>query len=766
MIKGFFLAFAFFSSAILNAQEVSLIPQPASIKTSSGSFVIDKNTELTFNSVDKQLKAAANYFSSYIDHISGLRLPQNVKRQKSIAFKIAKTNEIGDEGYLLNVTPSSITITANTKTGIVYAMQTLFQTLPAVRTNAILQIPAMQIKDYPRFKWRGMLLDVSRHFFSPDFVKEYIDMMALYKFNTFHWHLTDDQGWRIEIKKYPKLTQIGAWRVDETDKPWTQRPPATSDEIPTYGGYYTQEQIKDIVNYAALRNITIIPEIEMPGHSAAAIASYPYLSCSQQLQLPMTGGNFTNISSNYCAGNDSAFAFLENVLDEVISLFPSQYIHIGGDEVDKTSWKKCLKCQARMRKEGLKNEEELQSYFIKRMEKFLISKHRKLIGWDEILEGGLAQEATVMSWRGEQGGIAAAKMNHNVVMTPADPVYFDYYQGDPATEPLTIGGFNTLRKVYNYEPVPKELNEQQAKLVLGAQGNLWGEYITTPEYVEYMALPRMPALAEVIWSPKETRDWNSFNERLKNHSQAFDQKGLRYSKGNFKVEIKPVVQNGKVFVRLSTEAYKGEVHFTTNGAIPSLQSKKYSGPIPVDTSLTLKAIAVVDGKTMSIIPAQQSFVMHIAVGKNVSYINPVSRYYTAEGITSLTDGIRGTLAHGKYWHGFEKKDMIATIDLGEEKNIHSVALGCLQKYREWIMMPEWVKFEVSRDGQNFMEIETVPNDVPVNEQSPVTKDFIVDFPQQKARFIRVTAKVLDALPRGHSGEGKRAWLFADEIVVE
>ena len=747
------------------AQQLSIIPQPVSIRPGTGNFVIDKNTSLKFSQSDKNLKAAVDYFSSYVNHISGISLSQNTKRQKSIEFKIAKTEEIGEEGYLLNVSPSSIIVTANSKAGIVYAMQTLFQTLPAVRTNAALQIPAMQIKDYPRFKWRGMHLDVCRHFFSPDLVKEYIDLMALYKFNTFHWHLTDDQGWRIEIKKYPKLTQIGAWRVDETDKVWGQRPQETPDETPTYGGYYTQEQIKDIVKYAQLRNITIVPEIEMPGHSAAAIASYPYLSCSQQSQLPMTGGNYTNVSSNYCAGNDSVFTFLQNVLTEVIALFPSQYIHVGGDEVDKTSWKNCPKCQARIKKEGLKNEEELQSYFIKRIEKFLISKHRKMIGWDEILEGGLAPEATVMSWRGEQGGIDAAKMNHNVVMTPGNPVYFDHYQGDPATEPLAIGGFNTLKKVYDYEPVPKDLDAQQAKYVLGAQANLWTEFITTAEHVEYMVLPRMLALSEVLWSPKETKDWNSFNERLQNHFRAFDQKGLHYSKGNFKVEIKPVVQDGKLFVDLSTEAYKGEVYYTTDRTAPTPASKRYSEPLRIDSSLTLKAITVVGGKTMSLIAAQQSFVMHKAVGKNVSYTNPVSRYYMADGPNSLTDGVRGTTAVGKYWHGFAGKDLIAIVDLGEVKNISSISLGCLQSYRDWIMMPQWVKFEISDDGQNFTEVKTIQNDVSVEEQTATIKDFVANFPGHKAKFVRVTAKVLDALPKGHAGEGKPAWIFADEIVV-
>ncbi|MGZ3897063.1 MAG: glycoside hydrolase family 20 protein [Flavisolibacter sp.] len=748
------------------AQQVNIIPQPVSLQLKEGSFIIDNNTTLKINPTSPDLRAAAAFFNAYFKSITGRNLPVNTIKKKSMEFRLSRIAEIGEEGYLLNVSPTTVLIRANTKAGILYGLPSLFQTLPAVRTNAVLKIPSMDIKDYPRFKWRGMHLDVSRHFFSPALVKEYIDLMASYKINTFHWHLVDDQGWRIEIKKYPNLTGTGAWRVDHTEMVWGTRPQAKEGEAASYGGYYTQDQIKEIVQYAQERNITIVPEIEMPGHSAAAIASCPYLSCSQLPQLPMTGGDYTNISSNYCAGNDSVFLFLQDVLTEVMHLFPSTYIHVGGDEVDKTAWKSCPRCQARIQAEGLKNEEELQSYFIKRIEKFLISKHRKMIGWDEILEGGLAPEATVMSWRGESGGIEAAKMNHDVVMTPGTPVYFDHYQGDPATEPLAIGGFNTLKKVYGYEPVPGELNEEQAKHVLGAQANLWTEYITTAEQVEYMVLPRMLALAEVVWSPKETRNWNSFNERLQSQYRAFDQKGLHYSKGNFKVEIKPFSQNGQLFVNLLTEAYKGEVYYTTDGQEPSLQSKKYVEPIHIDSTMVLKAVTVVGGKVMSTRPAQQSFTIHKAIGKNVMYTNPVSNYYMADGPNSLTDGVRGTDAVNQYWHGFAGKDLIAIVDLGSDLSIHRVSMGFLQHYRDWIMMPQWVSFEISQDGKNFREVKKVNNMVSTSEQGSIIKDFVAEFPEQKARFVRVTAKVLDALPNGHAGEGKPAWIFSDEIVVD
>jgi hexosaminidase len=528
-MKKFYLSILLFCPFFIFAQQtVSIIPKPVDLTLTSGNFTLDGNTGIKYNSASKELQVAAGFFVAYIKNISGYNLAINGKTAKSVLLEIKPNSVLGEEGYQLNITPSSVTISANKKAGIVYGMQTIFQMLPAIRTNAAMVIPCMQVTDYPRFKWRGMMLDVSRHFYSADMVKEFLDLMASYKMNVFHWHLVDDPGWRIEIKKYPKLTQVGAWRVDRTNKTWGDAEPAKPGEKPTYGGYYTQDQIKDIIRYAAERNITIVPEIEMPGHSAAAIASYPYLSCLQQPQSPVTEGNYTNTSSNYCAGNDSVFMFLQNVLSEVINLFPSTYIHIGGDEVDKEPWKKCPRCQARMKTLGLKSEEELQSYFIKRIEKFVVSKNRKMIGWDEILEGGLAPEAAVMSWRGEDGGTAAAKMKHYVVMTPGEPCYFDHYQGKPETEPLAIGGYNSVKAVYVYEPVPKELNADESKYVMGSQGNVWTEFIKSREYLEYMILPRMLALSEVLWSPKDQRSWDDFNNRLPYQFRTFDQKGFHY----------------------------------------------------------------------------------------------------------------------------------------------------------------------------------------------------------------------------------------------
>lgn len=766
------LLFACFLPVMIKAQvSNSIIPKPVNLQMKAGSFVLDKHVALRPVTKDKGIAEIQRFFSNYIQQISGVSLLQSVTKTKAktISFAIIKQQGLGDEGYRISVKPSSIVIQANHAKGLFYAVQSIIQTLPAVRTNQSLQIPCMEIEDNPRFKWRGLMLDVSRHFFSPQLVKEFIDLLALYKMNVFHWHLVDGAGWRLEIKRYPKLTQLAAWRVDDTGKPWNWAEVQFNADRSkaTYGGYYTQEQVKEIIAYAKTRQITIVPEIEMPGHSEAALAAYPELSCTPKSNFSQAGNFYAkNVQSNYCAGNDSAFVFLQNVLNEVITLFPSTYIHIGGDEVDKTSWKQCAKCQLRKKTEGLKDEEELQSYFIKRIEKYLVSKKRKLIGWDEILEGGLAPEATVMSWRGEAGGIKAAQMKHNVVMTPGSPCYFDHYQGDPETEPKAIGGFNTLLKVYQYEPIPSELTNEQAGYILGAQANLWTEYIPTYEQAEYMILPRMLALSEVVWSPKVHRNWEDFCKRLKPHLIGFEQKGFHYSKGNFKVDIKPLMQEGKLLVVLSTEQPESKIHYTTDGSMPNLTSMVYKQPIEINSATTIKALLSIDNSMVGAKPAEQSFFINKATGKTVKYTYPNSRYYAASGANALTDGIRGTKDISKNWHAFNGNDMIATIDFEKPITATSISLGCLQNHDQWIFFPKDVKFEISTDGINFKTINTIVNTIPISELTPQIKDFAVQFAEQSFKKIRITAKNLDICPTGHVGENQPAWLFCDEVTVQ
>ena len=750
----------------LNAQVVPpIIPQPVSIQMTSGNFILDNNTGFVFPVTDKELQPVALWFNEVLQNITGITLQKRNNTQKAIELIRDPKKGFAKDGYELLVTHQKISISAADYGGFFYAMQSLLQTLPAIRNNSLPAIPCMIIKDSPRFEWRGMHLDVSRHFFGPEVIKSYIDLLAAYKFNTFHWHLVDDQGWRIEIKKYPELTQTGAWRVDQNHLVWGNRPQAKPGEPATYGGYYTQQQVSDIIRYAAIRNVTIVPEIEMPGHVASAIASYPQLSCTQQPQLPLTGGNYSNMSSNYCAGNDSVFLFLENVLNEVIALFPSKYIHIGGDEVEKGPWKKCNRCQQRIKDQHLKNEEELQSYFIRRIEKFVSGKGRKIIGWDEILEGGLAPDATVMSWRGEAGGIEAAKLNHHVIMTPGYPLYFDHYQAGPAGEPLAFGGMNTLKNVYDYEPIPAELPAEKAKYVLGAQANLWTEYITTVSQVEYMVLPRMLALAEALWLPKDHRHWDDFNRRLQYHYRAFEQKGLNYCRGNYTVRITPQSENGTLKAILSTEIPGAQIVYTTNGKEPTIQSDHYTGAIPIKNSITLKAAVVQYGQVKGVEAARQEFTLHSAIGKPVTYEFPISRYYQADGPNSLTDGIRGTNVIGRYWHGISGKDLVATIDLGKSMPVGRITLGTLQKYTDWIFLPSGVSFEISEDGKNFSPIGTITNPKPVDERECIF-DFSIKPPAgTTARYLKVSARN-NLCPPGHPGAGKPGWIFADEIIVE
>lgn len=521
----------------VGSEQFAVIPVPVSLLELKGNFVFSEKSKIIISEINVETKLVADFFATIVKNPTGITLSveQGNKPVNGSVFMMLDTIIKNSEGYLLTVTSKKIIVRAKSAIGLFYAVQTLRQLMPVeVENQSVvegmqLSVPACEIKDEPRFVYRGMHLDVGRHLFPVASVKKYIDMIALHKMNTFHWHLTEDQGWRIEIKKYPKLTEVGAFR-EETLVGRGGKKPYVYDGKP-YGGFYTQDEIKEIVEYARSRFVTIIPEIEMPGHALAALAAYPELSC--------TGGPFKVfprwgvVDDVYCAGKEETFKFLEDVLTEVIDMFPGTYIHIGGDECPKTKWEKCPLCQKRIKDEGLKDERELQSYFVQRIEKFLMSKGRKLIGWDEILEGGLAPEATVMSWRGTEGGIAAAKLKHDVIMTPNKFVYLDYYQCEPEGEPLSIGGYVPLEKVYSFNPMPQELTTEEQKYILGVQGNVWTEYIATPEHLEYMACPRMFAIAEIGWTPERLRDFDDFISRLDILKLRYDVIGINYFKGEY-----------------------------------------------------------------------------------------------------------------------------------------------------------------------------------------------------------------------------------------
>lgn len=533
MNRIFIICLLFANGLFAQKALLNLIPYPNEVILHEGTFAFSPQTKIVVK--NESLNSDVAIFNDYLEKNYGFKLeivPSVLKTGNFISFEYPDFEAGFKENYHLEINPARINILAEGNgAGAFYALQTLIQLLPPQEMRSlskapqkIFQLPCVYIKDKPRYQWRGMHLDVCRHFFPTSFIKKYIDILAMYKLNTFHWHLTEDQGWRIEIKKYPKLTSIGAWRNGTMVGKYSDK---KFDTI-RYGGFYTQEEIKEVVAYATARHITVVPEIEMPGHSLAAIAAYPWLSCTGQKQEVAKGwGVFDDV---YCS-KDSTFQFLQDVLDEVISLFPGKYIHIGGDECPKTRWKTCSKCQARIKELHLKDEHELQSYFITRIEKYLNSKGKQIIGWDEILEGGLAPNATVMSWRGTDGGIAAAKQKHNVVMSPGKPCYFDHYQSNnKSTEPLAIGGFNPLDSVYNYNPTPKVLNEQEAQYILGAQGNVWTEYILNKKQVEYMAVPRLIALSEVLWTEPEHKNFDQFVLRLKNNSAILDKMNVNYAK--------------------------------------------------------------------------------------------------------------------------------------------------------------------------------------------------------------------------------------------
>jgi hexosaminidase len=772
----FFLGIVFLSGCqptkTFTESELALIPKPQQTILGESSFRIKKSTKLVVESIEQ--REIADVFSEFFEKAEGWKLPIEVGGNEGSNQIYFRTEPLmHPEGYSLDVMPNRIEIKAAKPAGFFYAAQTLRQLLPVeiesvgVAYEVDWLIPAVSISDQPSFKWRGYMLDVSRHFFPKEDVLRMIDNLALHKINTLHLHLVDDQGWRIEIKKYPKLTEVGAWRVDHGDKHWNSRPKQEPGEKATYGGFYTQEDIKEMVEYAQKRFITIVPEIELPAHVTSALAAYPQYSCTGGPFTVLPGGVWP-ITDIYCAGKDSTFFFLEDILTEVIALFPSKYIHIGGDEATKTEWEKCPDCRKRIRTEGLKNVEELQSYFIKRMERFINSKGKILLGWDEILEGGLPEAATVMSWRGVKGGIEAASQGHDVVMTPNSHCYIDYYQGPMDQEPLAIGGYLPLSKVYSFNPVPEELSAEFAKHILGGQANMWTEYVTDLKHAEYMTFPRIAALAEVVWSPKEVRNWEDFSRRIQLFMKRYDELGINYSKSAYKVSAKTLFdpEKKRLAVSLESEFPGTEIRFTTDGTEPDTLSPIYSGPVLIDKTATLKAVTMVHGK-----PAEkalaQSFNINKATVKPVSHRIAFSDHYKGSGEHTLVNGVRGTTNHHDgEWQGWAGANMEVVIDLQDTTEIKTISVGSLQNAGAYIFFPKKMEFFVSADGTRFQKIGEVLNDVDPLSGEKQLKEFTVSFSPITARFVKVLSQNLGKCPKGHVGEGKAAWMFIDEIAVE
>jgi len=745
----------------------NIIPEPVRYEAGKGFFSLSSSTNIKIASTSKELSKLADFLESRLllnkstdNKDAGLNNKGN-----SILLELTQINEIGNEGYKLIVDKKQIVISANTGKGIFYGIQTLLQLMPEevedrnpAKSFSSYKIPSCQILDYPRFEYRGMHLDVCRHFFPVEFIKKYIDLLAMYKINNFHWHLTEDQGWRLEIKKYPLLTEVGAWRKST---PIGRN--AGDDNIP-YGGFYTQKEAREIVAYAAERYVNVIPEIEMPGHALAALAAYPELSC--------TGGPFEVwtkwgvIDDIYCAGNEKVFLFLEDVLTEVMNIFPSAYIHIGGDEAPKNRWDACPLCQKRIHDEHLKDSHELQSYFITRIEKFLNSNGRQIIGWDEILEGGLAPGATVMSWRGIEGGIAAAKMGHDVIMTPGTPCYFDHYQANPAGEPFAFGGYNPLKKVYNYEPVPEELNASEGKHILGSQGNLWTEYIPTSAQAEYMAFPRAIALAEVNWSPRDSRNWDDFSDRLNQHFKRLTFLNLNFSKSSNDVRITTIydsiAKNRKVI--LDSDNHRGTIYYCIGDGESQKAWKKYKKPFLIKESSEIHAELRIDGKPAGN-KTSRSLIVHEGYGIIPVLNTRYSDQYAADGPSSLTDGLRGNPLATRYdWLGFLGDNADLVIDLGKESTIKNINIGFLHNPSNWIFIPTDVEISLSLDGNSYFPAGGLKPDLIVVKE-PVTVDFNQVKINAQARFIKIIAHNRGICPDNHPGKGEKAWLFVDEVMI-
>ena len=745
-----------------------VIPLPQMITTPQADadkpFVLTADTKITYPEGDASLQQYAGFLQEYIKKQAGIEVniaPNQNNETNTIALLQNYQNN-NKEAYQVVVNAKNITVNGASKAGTFYGVQLLRKSIPVQKVGKVI-FPAKEITDKPYFAYRGAHLDSARHFFTADSVRIYIDMLALHNINKFHWHLTDDQGWRFESKKYPELTVVGSTRSQTmVNKQWD-----TFDGKP-HGGFYTQQEMKDIVKYAADRNITVIPEIDLPGHMVAALATYPQLGCTGgPYKVRETWGIAEEV---LCAGNPETYDFIKNILEEVTEVFPSEYIHIGGDECPKDSWKKCPKCQAKIKELGIKGdakhtaEEYLQSHIITFAEDVLAKKGRKIIGWDEILEGGLAPNATVMSWRGIGGAIEAAKSNHDAIMTPVSYCYFDYYQTDKTDkEPLAIGGYVPVERVYSFNPYPDALNKEQQKHILGVQANVWTEYIKTFKHVQYMVLPRFAALAEVQWEdPAKPKDYNQFLQRLMRLLPIYQLEGYNYAKHIFdlRAEIKPEV--GDIQVTLSC-LQDTPIYYTTDGSEPTKSSNVYKEPLKLTQDTHLKA-KVFGQETES--SFEQQFLFNKATVRPIEFLSKPSYNYTFGGAITLVDGRKGgTNSRSGEWLGFSEAPCEVVITLKENTPVKEVRFNALIETGDWIYPP--TSFEVwgSKDGKSYNLLAKENYALP-NKALKEIKTYSLSFPEKEVTYLKVKINEVNKIPAFHQGAaGKPGFLFIDEIQV-
>ena len=752
--------------------QIAIVPYPNHLETGRGTYRVTDRPVTCDSRTDERTQRAVVGFAARLATVTGGTNPVTVADEMPASgIRFVTDESLPAEGYELNVDGEGIEVRASQFPGFLYALQSLEQLLPAAvygtepAPDAAWEVPCVKIADAPRFAYRGMHLDVARHFFSVDEVKRYIDVMAIHKLNTLHWHLTDDQGWRIEIKRYPELTAVGSIRkATVVRKEW-----GTYDDTP-YGGFYTQDEIRDVVEYAADRGVTVIPEIDLPGHMLAALTAYPELGC--------TGGPYEvwgrwGVADDVlCPGREKTFEFLEGVLTEVMELFPSEYIHIGGDECPKVRWEKCPRCQAKIRQLGLKDDGEhtaehyLQSYVTDRIGKFLAQHGRRIIGWDEILEGRAPSDAVVMSWRGSEGGIAAAKLGHDVIMTPNSHFYFDYYQSlDTDAEPFGIGGYIPMEQVYSYDPAFPELTPEQQKHILGVQANLWTEYVLSDEHLEYMLLPRLAALSEVQWCLPETKDWNRFIGSFR-MDEIYSQMGYEFAKHIFGVTASYAVdpEKGGVVMTLTTQG-GAPIRYTLDGSDPTASSPLYKAPVTIGESCTFKAAALREGMQTPVYARKFDF--NKATGRRIALNAAPTLKYTYGGASLLVDGYRGGPVYSNgAWIGFLNEPLDVTIDMQGAKPYSAVTVESLVEKGEWVFPPSSVGVYLSDDGREFTEaaLMSVPQETAGSPDG--VKPFKVLFPETSARYLRVVARTVDPIPAWHGAAGQKAHMFVDEIIVE
>ena len=769
------LAAILVSCSTTETQTINVIPYPNEVSLKSGHFnacgadfhydgKFDQATQNIVKGFAEQLALVTATYSEVSEGRSGE------------GFVFVFDPKVGEEAYSLNIGKNSVKVKASSLNGVNYAIQTLKQMLPVqiygkeAAKDVEWTLPCGKINDEPRFGYRGLHMDVSRHFFDIDIVKKHLDLMEIHKLNTLHWHLTDDQGWRLEIKQYPRLTEVGSIRKETLIGHAYGE--GVFDGTPYGEGFwFSQEQVREIIDYAAAKGITIIPEIDLPGHMLAALAAYPEYGC--------TGGPYDvwgmwGIADDVlCAGNEQAMVFLENVLAEVADLFPSEYIHIGGDECPKVRWEKCPKCQAKIKELGLEGDDEfqaehyLQSYVMTRMTKFLGSKGKKIIGWDEILEGEVAENATIMSWRGVNGGIKAAQMGHDVIMTPNTFYYLDYYQSlDKENEPLAIGGYLPIEKCYSYEPFVEWMTEEQKARILGVQANLWTEYIGTADHLYYMLLPRMAALAEVQWCEAENKNWDRFVDSADDICSIYDFLGYNYATHIFdtKGDVKINKEKSCVEVHLKAQG-SAPVRYTLDGSEPTEDSPLYEAPVEIRQDCVLKAASSRNGEATRVY--QKIFAYHKAMGREIVNLTETHPNYTYSCPDMLTDGLRGSGPYnsGEY-AGWYNQPMEVVINMGDIP-FSNVTLATLVFRYDYIFGPTYLSVLTSEDGENFTELAR--KDYPIVGKAGDGNgniEFALDFPETTAKYLKVVAGCLEALPEWHSGAGRPGFVFVDEIIVK